>query len=130
MRKDIHAMAVVFYETPSNDYDKPWVEDYFDNLDAPKQKNFFKQVFLAEKAILTQKGYILETREFKSWLWKSESVVLDQAVQACRENGHAVCLGFRKGANGKFKTLVGSDSSIVQMVKEEGGKSLSFTQDF
>lgn len=123
-------MAVVFYESPEDNYDKPWVEDYYNSLEVSKQKTFFKQVFLVEKVSVTQKGLIIETLEFKSWMWKSETSTLELAIKVCQDDGHAVCLGFRKGTNGKFKTLVGSDAALVQQVQGDSKKGYVFTKDF
>lgn len=103
-------MPITFFKSEETDYPLPWVESYVETLDKAKKAAFSKSVFLVKRGIATDRGFILETVEFKFWMWKSESSVLEEALESSIEKGAALVAMFTKNQKGLYKPILGLDS--------------------
>jgi hypothetical protein len=118
-------MPVRFFKSEEADNPLPWVEAYVETLDKAKKGSFCKTIFLVKRGNSTERGFILETEEFKFWMWKSESSVLATAFKGAFENGEALVVMFTKNAKGLYKPTLGLDSDQGCVVTGDLKKAFS-----
>lgn len=113
-------MAIIKFESePSNTgSEKPWVDDYYNQLTPSKQKKFLATFFTVERGNEAgKKGWICETSEFKVWVWMDSVQALNEAATHAEVHEVSLLVSFTVNRNGRLKPEFAVDSEIPALYK-------------
>lgn len=118
-------MAIITFSDSadkSND-SLPWADDYYKNLSASKQKRFMDTYFLVTRGNEAGvKGWIVETKEFKVWVWRDALNPLVQAIShvSTHECGLVCKFNMTKTLRLRPEFAVDSEVPALYRVNDQG----------
>ena len=101
----------------------PWADDYYKNLSASKQKRFLDTYFLITRGNSAGvKGWIVESKEFKIWVWRDNSNALAQAVMHASTHECGLVCKFTVTSTLRLRPEFAVDSEIpaIYRVNDQG----------
>lgn len=114
-------MAIItFSSEESLSYDElPWVDVYVGNLKGQKLEKFMNAYHAVMSGLeASSKGWIVNSREFKAWVWKSDLAMLKQALGESKRLECALLMKFVLTKNGKLKPIFAIDDEIPALLSK------------
>lgn len=114
-------MAIITFSTEENSsYEElPWIDVYVGNLKGQKLEKFLSAYHVVMSGVeASSKGWIVNSREFKAWVWKSDFAVLQKALDESKRLECALLMKFVSTKNGKLKPIFAIDDEIPALLSK------------
>jgi hypothetical protein len=123
-------MAIITFneDTPSNYEELPWAEAWLEKLPVKKRTEAMTLYFLISSGSKTKKGWILNSLEFKIWVWGSEEPNLLKAIQVAQTQECALVVKLRVTQKNKATPIIAVDDAIPCFLILKDGTSFHTVQ--